>query len=293
LQKHSNIHITSLIVFLSIVSIFVQFAAYYVFISTYAIAGIACLVTIVSAHILLEKTLTYEACFIYTLLLVFLSTVITIFTYLGNEQYFMPYTDALLWIVAINWFIPTMHCLIRNMLDYGVRIENFNTFYRNNSIIFLFYYIVIVGYGLFSENAFPWAYTFAAEDANFTPFWSLATQIEDYLNHMIPISDIWIYLATRILSFGPIGYYITVLLRKKSRLLRFLSLLILPVLIEALQYFIIPERCDLDDVIYAVIGGIMGGLFFHFINLLYRLISGKSFLTKDSDYRYSHGSLHF
>lgn len=293
MQKPSNIRITSLIVFLSIISILVQFAAYYVFISTYIIAGIACLATIVCSHILLEKTLTYESCFIYTLLLVFLTTVLTIFTYLGNEQYFIPYTDTLLWILTINWFIPTMHCFIRNMLDYGVRIENFNTFYRNNSIIFLVYYVAVVGYGLFAENAFPWAYSFVAEDANFTPFWSLATQIEDYLNHMIPLSDIWIYLATRILSFSPFGYYIAVLLRKKSRLVRFLAILLLPVLIELLQYFFIPERCDIDDVIYAVIGGILGGLFFHLINVIYRAISGKNFLTKESDFRYSHGSLHF
>lgn len=293
MQKHSHMHITSLIVFLSILSILIQFAAYYFFISTYAIAGIACLVTIICTHILLEKTLTYEACFIYTLLLVFISTVITIFTYFGSDQYFIPYTDALLWIVAVNWFIPTLHCFIRNMFDYGVRIENFNAFYRNNSIIFLVYYFAIIIYGLYFKNAFPWAYTFAAEDANFTPFWSLATQIEDYMNHMIPMSDIWVYLASRIFMYCPFGFYIVVILRKKSRLLRFLSLLILPIIIELLQYILIPERCDLDDIIYALVGGILGALFFHLTNVIYRAISGKNFLTRESDYRYSHGSLHF
>lgn len=293
MQKRSNIETSALIVFLSILTILIQFAAYYFFASFYIILGIAALATIVCSHILLEQTLSYESCFIYDLLILFISIVIVFLTYFGSDQNFFPYTDLLLWIVAFNWFIPAIHCYLRNMLEYGNRIEDFTVFFRNSGILFNVFYVGILLYASFAGDAFPWMYRAVAENANLTPFWSIATQIEDYMNHMIPLSDIFTYLASRVLLFFPYGYYSILLLRRRPRFVRFLALLLLPVILELLQLFFYPTRCDIDDVIYALIGGLLGALWFHLNNVIFRAVSGKIFLAKDSDFRYSKSSLHF
>jgi len=295
MQNRSNIHISSIIVFLSILTISLQFATYYFISSFYAIIGISCLILIICCHILLERTVTYEACFIYIILNVFISLIITILTYFGKDYSFtfIPYTGTLIAIVAINWFIPTLHCFLRYLFDYGTRIDSFLTFYRNSSIVFLLFYVGIIIYGSFFTAAFPWAYQTNSEAVNFSPFMVISTQISDYIYKQIPLSDISVYLSSRILIFMPYGFYCTLIIRKQTRLFRFFILLLFPVILEILQYFIYPTRCDIDDIIYALIGGILGSLWFWLINLISKSISGKDFLVKDTVYRFSNSSLHF
>jgi len=292
MRRRSNMEISSLIVFLSIISIIVQFVAYYFLASKYLILGISAVALIICTHILSEMSLNFESCFIYTILVLFISLIITLLTYLGADT-LLPYTNTLIGIVALNWLVPTIYCIFRNMFDFGGRIENFLTFYRKVSIIFILFYIGILIYGSFAADAFPWVYRMKTDSYNFTPFWSIATQIEDYINHMIPLSDIITYLLSRILTYIPYGFYVILLLRNKSKLIRFISLLLLPSAIELFQYFIIPARCDIDDIVYAFIGGVIGALWFHLTNVIYRTISGRDFLAKDSDFRINTHTLYF
>jgi glycopeptide antibiotics resistance protein len=133
----------------------------------------------------------------------------------------------------------------------------------------------------------------AADTSNFIPFGIITVQIEDYLYDYIPLSDIVTYLLSRILAFIPYGFYITLLLRRQSRLPRFFALLLLPFLIEVLQYIFIPARCDIGDLIYALIGGLLGTLLFYLMNVIFRAFSGKDFLAKENDYRFANSPLHF
>lgn len=293
MRRRSHMEISSLIVFLSIISISVQFAAYYFLASPYLILGLSSLIILICTHILLEQSLTYEACTVYTILLLFISIIITLLTYLGTGTNLLPFNNTLYGIIALNWLIPITHCFIRNMLDYGTRIEKFHSYYRNVSIIFIIFYLGFLIYVSFGASSLPWSFQINANQPNFTPFWQVATQIEDYINKMIPLSDITAYLLFRILTYIPYGYYSILILRNTSKLIRFMFLLLLPLIIELLQYFIIPARCDIDDVIYAFIGGAIGALIYHITNTIYRAVSGKNFLTKDNDYRYSNSPLHF
>lgn len=293
MRRRSNMEISSMIVFLSIISILLQFGAYYFIASPYIILGISSIVIIICAHILLEQSLTYESCTIYTILNLFISTIVTLLTYLGTETKLLPFSNTLFGIIAVNWLVPMVYCFIRNMFDYGSRIEKYPSFYRNISIIFILFYIGILIYGSFGKDAFPWAYRMKSVDYNLTPFWAIATQIEDYINRLIPLSDILTYLFSRILIFIPYGFYGILLLRNNAKIFRFLYLLLLPSAIELFQYFLIPARCDIDDIIYAFIGGVLGALLFHLINAIYRGVSGRDFLSKDSDFRYSGNSLYF
>lgn len=293
MQRHSNIHISSLIVSFSILTIIVQFAAYYFLASSYMIWGISALISIICCHILLEQSITYETCFIYIVLTLFVSLTITVLIYFGMDHSTIPYNTILIGIVTINWLVPTLLCLLRNMFDYGARIENYAPFFRNNSIVFLLFYFVFIVYSAFAKGAFPWAYPVPLETANFIPFWVIPTQIEDYMNGLIPLSDIVIYLSSRILIYAPYGFFCALITRGHARTLRFLSLLMFPLLLEVLQFLFIKTRCDIDDLMYAFMGGILGSLGFYLINKIFHAVSGKEFLEKKPDYRFSNSTLHW
>lgn len=293
MQKRSDIQISYLIVFLSILTIMIQFLSYYFFASFYLVIGLSCLISIVCCHILLEQSITYNSCFIYSILTLFISLIIAILAYLGKASSTFPYTGALVGIVLINWLVPSLHCFLRNMFEYGTKIENFLSFYKNSSIVFFLFYMIFIVYGTITEGAYPWAFSTSSDTANFTPFLALSTQIEDYLYGLIPLSDIVVYLCGRILIFVPYGFYCTLILRHKSQLTKVFSFLLLPLLIEAIQYIFFISQSDIDDLIYAFIGAIIGSLWFYLTNLIYRSISSYDFLANDSDYHFSNSGLHF
>lgn len=292
MQRRTNIQISSLIILLSIVTIIVQFTVYYFFAAAYIIWGVSCLILFLCCHILLEQSASYEACFNFSLLNLFISSVIILLSYLGNGQSFLPYSGAMIGIAVINWLIPSLHCFLRCMFDYGTKVEDYNIFYRNDSILFILLYFGILLYGSFAAAAFPWAYPSTVETANFVPFNIIAAQIEDSFYGFIPLGDILTYLASRILIYLPYGFFVTLILRRQSRLLRFAALLIFPVLLELLQLFIIPSRCDIDDIIFAILGGLLGSLSYHLINTMFRLLTGKAFLSNENSSVYR-SSLHF
>lgn len=293
MQRRTNIQISSAIIMLSILTIMIQFAAYYCFEAPFIIWGISCLISVTCCHILLEQSTTYEACFNFSLLTLFISLVIIVICSYGNVKTFLPYSGVMLGIAVINWLIPMLHCFLRYMLDYGTRIEGFNEFYRNISIIFLLFYFAILIYGMFWKEAFPWAYPIETVPRNILPFNLIATLIEDYLYGYATLKEILAYLLSHIVLFIPYGFFTGLLLRRQKRLPRFLSLLVLPFLIEVLQYIFIPELCDIDDLIYAFIGGMIGSLSFTLMNVIFRAISGKDFLAREADYRYLGTPLHF
>jgi len=296
LPRSVYIKVTSLTVFLSILTILLEFSAYYFFAAWYPILGISCLVSMLCCHILLQQSNTYESCFIYTFLTVFISLIVTVLTYFSaNHTSFIIYSHLLNGITLVNWLIPSVHCFIRYMTGYGVRIQHYNTFYRNNSIIFIIFYLGIIAYGSFSKDAFPKIYRAVmwADTVNFTPFLALAKQIEDYLYGIIPMRDIMIYLSSRILVFVPYGYYIALLTRKHSRLLKHLLFLLFPLLIEVLQYFFFISRSDIDDIIYGFLGCLLGSILFYLTNKIFRAISGRNFLERESFYGSFNRYLHF
>lgn len=293
MQRRSSTQISSFIISFSVITIILQFAAYYLFTSFYLICGLAGLISIVCCHILLEQTSTYEACFQYSFLTLFISLIILVLIYLQGSSSFLPYTTALPGIAVINWLFPFLYGYLRYMFDFGTKADHFIVLYRNSNIVFCFFYLILLAYGSFAADAFPWAYRGIGDTFNVIPFHAITIQIEEYLYNLIPLSDIIVYLLVRILSFVPYGFFIAILLYRQGRVVRFFALLLLPFILEAIQYIIIPPRSDIDDIIYALLGGFIGCLLFYLNNAIFRAISGKDFLINDHDFPYTKSSLHF
>jgi glycopeptide antibiotics resistance protein len=293
MQRRTNIQVTSLIILLSIITILVQFVIYYFFSAFYIILGAAVLINALCCHLIIEQTATYEACFSYSVLNLFISTIIIVLSYFGKDLSLLPYTSLMLGIAIINWLIPSVHCFTRNMLDYGTRLEDYSAFYRKDSVLFFAVYLIFLLYTAFSKASFSFTSVGSLDTVNFIPFEAITIQIEDFLYDIVPLKNILTYLLSRILLFLPYGFQLALLLRRQGRLVRFASLLVLPLSVELVQYFLFPSRCDIDDIIYGLIGGIVGTLLFYLCNMLYRAFAGKDFLAGRGDAAYSRGKLRF
>lgn len=291
MQRRMNIQASSSVIISCMITILIQFAAYYFFHAYFMIWGISCLISIICCHIILEQTSTYIACFNYSMLTIFISLVIIVITYFGDVRAFLPYTSAMLGIALINWMVPVLHCFIRKMLDYGTKVDDYKQFFLSSNILFLLFYFGLLIYGNFAGDAFPWAYSTSAQSADFFPFVIISSKLEHFLNGQIPLSSITTYLMSRILTYTPYGFFIAFMLRRQKRLPKFFALLFMPFIIEVLQYILIPGRCDIDDLIYAVIGGLLGCFLFFLTNVIYRGFTGRDFLANEADYHFN--PLHF
>lgn len=293
MQRRTNTQISSLLVLVSILTIILQIASYYFFGYNFIVLVISSVISVICCHILVEQSDSFGICFDYSILTLFMGLIITVLACFSNEHAFITYSDILTGIIVINWLLPVLYCFIRYMTDIGSHAEDYPIFFRKSSILFIITYLFILIYGSFDNVAIPLAYKTTHNFINFTPFWSISAQIEEYLNGKMPLSDIILYLCSRILIFIPYGYYCVLLLRKKSKLVKFFVLLVLPFLIELFQGILNISRCDIDDLIYALIGGLLGSLCYHLMNSLFKLISGKDFLAKANKYHMSGSPLHF
>ncbi len=293
MQRRANMQASTLVILLSILTILVQFIGYYFTPSVFVIWTLSCIITLLCCHILHERTITFNSCFNYSLLNIFMSLIFIVLTY-GNDQAILPFSGTMIGIVVINWLAPAFIGLLRHTFDYGIRLDDYNVYFRNTSIVFVFFYTVILIYGSFATHAFPWLYHDIGTNANFMPFQIITTQIENnYLDGSVTLGAIFTYLLPRILYFLPYGFYLGLLLRKRPLLYKLAALTALPLIIEIVQYFIINKRCDVDDLIYGMLGGFFGILFFLLTNLLFRVKTGKDFLRKENGFRYIGDLLHF
>ena len=281
MQRRTSLQLSSIIILLGIFAILVEFGVYYFFEPSYIVWGISCIASIICCHIILQQSSSYEACYCYSLLTIFISLCISVVVYFGEVKRFLPFSWTMIGLVIINWLIPLLHCIIRYVIDYGTRVEDFDIFYRNISIIFFIFYLAVLLYAILSPDAFEWAYPIKRTKYNILPFEIIAILIEDNLYGKIPLSDIMAYLLPRIIFFIPYGFYVRLLLYKNKRLIRLIAFIVFPLVIELVQYIAIPSHCDIDDIIYAVLGSFLGSLIFLLFNCIVRAISGRDFLIKN------------
>ena len=109
------------------------------------------------------------------------------------------------------------------------------------------------------------------------PFASFAAYIDGIISETVPVQRLLQYLLERILLFLPYGFFIAMVGRKLHSMLRLGLVLVLPVIVELLQYLLKYHSCDADDVIFAFLGGMFGMLLFVIFNVVFQKTTGKNF----------------
>ncbi|MFV0343639.1 MAG: VanZ family protein [Anaerocolumna sp.] len=292
-MKKNYSHSTTFIILFSIVTVILQFTAYY-FVDSFLLAlGIGSILCLLCDRILLQLTNNHGACFSYSLLNVLLCSIILLISYLGNTEDLFPFEQKLYLFLFINWFIPLLHSIISDIADTKDRIHGFTMFFRNSSIVFGAFYLIAVIKFLFLQNTNYIIVTSDLNIINLIPFYSLATLIEECLKAQRDVTDIVTYFIQGIIPFIPYGFYIILILHRQGRFIHFLVLLLFPIIIEVLQYVTLLGKADIEDALLGLLGGLIGALMYHGLNTLHNYTKDRDFLEEQIRIRYYKDSYRF
>ncbi|QHQ60812.1 hypothetical protein Ana3638_08565 [Anaerocolumna sedimenticola] len=212
---------------------------------------------------------------------------------MDSKDSILSFHPDLFLFIIIDWFLPLVYCMIRNLADSSLKYTDFNVFYRNTNIVFLIFYIAVLIIFLFLRNNSFISYYTDIKSINYVPLLSLATLIEDHISGYFTLADLIKYFAMCIVLFIPFGFYTALLLRYQNRLLRFFALLLLPFVVEILQWAFLLGKSDIDDVLLGLLGGFIGTILYHIVNQVYRTITDEDFLYKRPHYHFYGSSIHF
>ncbi|WOO35244.1 VanZ family protein [Anaerocolumna sp. AGMB13020] len=287
----STSHTTTAVILFSILTIVLEFAAYYFFKHSPATFIITGLMALIITHVVLSLSYQFEACFSYQLLHVLIWGIVLFLLHTGNGSDFITFSPLLFLFPAIHWGICVLYCIFRNLMDESTRFTNFRGYFIGSSIVFLLLYSVFLCFWLFLNNTDS-SYQSDLKAVNFVPFLTLAGFITDFLDKELTLSQIFSFLADKILVYLPYGFFIVLTARRNTRLVRFALLLLFPVAAEILQRVLLLGKGDLEDVLYGLLGGLAGGLCYHLLNRIYDDHKGEIFLENHRRRSYS-SSLRF
>ncbi|SHO47822.1 VanZ family protein [Anaerocolumna xylanovorans] len=291
MQKSTSYTTTAVILF-SILTIVLEFTAYYFLKVSLLAFIITALLALLFCHTVLVLGLHFEACFSYQLLHLLMWGIILFLLYVGNDSDIITYSARLFLFPVIHWICCIIYCTLRNLWDEGSRYTNFKKYFRNSSILFLLLYTVFLVLWLFLHNT-DYSYNKELSSLNLVPFFTLAGFITDFMDKNRTLSQIFFYLADRVLVYLPYGFFIILLMKRSSRLVRFLLLLLFPLVIEGLQALLSFGRCDIEDILYGLLGGFIGALLYHLLNRTFRNVKGMDFLETSRRFYSNRSSLHF
>lgn len=286
MRNKNSIQFTTVIILLSFLTVFGEFALLYVMSNDFLATLIGCGIVLFLSILLLFTAYNFEAIFIYMLLNVVLSSLLATYSFWEIRYFYYSADNYELWMVLINFTVPCLLCLICNLFDQN-SLANYRQFVRNSSLLFFVYYLCMFIYIEFTPHTDAiWSNGLT----NLIPFYTIAGYIENYIYQVGSLKDIFYHLLIPIVIYLPAGFLLAVCMRHTNKLLRLLVALLLPLITEGIQYLIRVNNLNIDDVIYGFLGGILGQLLFFLLNALFLRIKGLEFLEEERSYR---STLHF
>lgn len=283
-MERRSIKVTTLVLIVSFLCVVAEFSTYY-FLDTF---WPVCLVTVILAfivsHIFLEASLTYDTCFVFSLVSMIISSIFTTSIYYGQTGKILVYHDYIQFIIYANWLTPLLYSILRSLFDRGPRFVSFNSYFLKTNILFgLFYLFNLVYYTAFSPIKLP--YGFGKQGIVFLPFLTTATHIEDFIYTGNGIESLVGYIIKILILFVPMGFYIALLLKKNGFILKAIIIFVIPVLFEAIPY-LTQHTANIDSCIYRFISLIIGVLLYQILNGIFRYITGEDFLYERNKYSF-------
>lgn len=182
----------------------------------------------------------------------------------------------------LAWLIPVVYACLYTWAEGNIVMAQFSGFYKKAAV---FFYLVYFG---------GFVYWFAVYSRipeskvtlQLIPFATFAAYIDGIISDTVSVTRLLQYLAERIVLFLPYGFFIAMVCRKLHSLFRLFLVLLLPVLVELLQYVLKYNSCNADDVIFSILGALIGMLIFVVFNTLFQKTCGKNFDGSEIDRDY-------
>lgn len=173
----------------------------------------------------------------------------------------------------LAWLLPVIYGCLFTWAEGGSALSQFSDFYKKAVILFYVVYFGVlvfwfVAYSRIPENEIS---------AQFIPFATFAAYVDGVISDTVPLKRLLQFIAERIGMFLPYGFFVAMAGRKIHSLLRLGLVLVLPVIVELLQYILKFNTFDADDIIFSFLGGLIGMLLFVIFNTLFQKTTGKNF----------------
>lgn len=258
-----------------------QFVMYHVLESSWLgllLAGLIVLLGSVVVHIIAEEQ---EELFAYLLIPCIVSgSAGLLIPHLSGA--ILPESSTALIGCLINWMVPVLYACIVTWISGSNAISQFSSFYKRAVV---FFYIVYFG-GLVYWFGFHEHIPAAEVTLQPVPFVTFISYVENVWYGKAPVQGILEYLAKSVLLFLPYGFFIGMAGRKLHGVIHLLLVLVTSAVIEVLQYVLHWNSFRIDDIIFSLLGGILGLLLFAGFNLLFQETTGKNFDGSEVDRDY-------
>lgn len=284
MYRKRSIKINILAVLSCLLYIGFEFGIYYLTDSAAAVFAIAILGGFLLTHVFLEAALTYDVCFLLTLLSVVPASIVSALIYFYQTGGLLIYHKFLPCLILVHWLLPFVYSTFRCLLDRGPRFVRYNSFFFKTGLLFALYYLpVLITKTFFIPLEFP--YTFTGREISLIPFMETATHIEDFIYTGVGIDALLLYIFHMLLLFLPIGFYGSILLKQAPFFPKAFLYLTLPFLIEGI-FWSLRGTFMIDACIYRLFGIILGLLLYQFINHLFRRNTREDFLYERNRYSF-------
>lgn len=269
------------IVLIGILVSALQFVLFYVTESNWVgvmLAGVAILLGAIAVHIITGE---FEELFSY-LLIPCLCSGCSGLLIPQLEGDLLPKSGVVFITCVLSWFLPVLYACLFTWTEGSSALTRFSGFYKKVSVFFYAVYFGVLICRILIFNRIP-----ANEiTTQFIPFATFAAYVDGILSGAVPVERLLQFLAERIIMFLPYGFFIAMAGRKLHSLLRLGLVLLLPVVAEIVQYMLSLHSLDVDDVIFAFLGGMIGIVCFVAFNAIFQKTTGKNFDGSDVERDY-------
>lgn len=185
----------------------------------------------------------------------------------------LPERDTVFICCFLAWLVPLIYGCLFAWAEGGSALPQFSAFYKKATVFFYLVYFGVLVYWFVVYSRIPEAEI----SAQFIPFATFAAYVDGMISDTVPVERLIQFVTERIGMFLPYGFFIAMVGRKIHSLLRLGLVMVLPVIVELLQYILKFNTFDMDDIIFSFLGGLIGMLLFVIFNALFQKTTGKNF----------------
>lgn len=194
----------------------------------------------------------------------------------------LPESSIVLYGCILAWLLLVLYACIFTWVVGHTAIGQFAVFYKRAVI---FFYLIYFGYLIYWFGFQNHAQS-AEVTMELVPFTAFAVYVEGVVNGTVPVQQVLDFLAEHILLFLPYGFFIGMVCRKLHGIVHLVLVLIIPAAVEVLQFLLNWNSFMVDDIIFSLLGGLLGLLCFVGFNLLFQHTTGKNFDASEVDRDY-------
>lgn len=186
--------------------------------------------------------------------------------------------NAIFAAMLIAFLVPVVFCTVAAFIMRETQRNFYGEFFMGQSVVLAVSLVLFYIYWFGRFNVDP---TMTEPTGRFVPFATLAAFIEKLIYGTITGGEFARYLMFSIVIYIPFGYIVGVIGQNFHLLVEIFSVLILPVAVELLQLVLVLNGCDIDDMIFGFLGGLLGIGIFKLLNLFALTMTGATLTGRE------------